>query len=61
MKKKIGLFVMVYGMLYKEEDIECYYIYICRGRKLSFEMLEDLIECYCVIGGIFFLVIIILE
>lgn len=38
----MGLFVMVYGILYKEEDIECYYIYICCGCKFLSEVLEDL-------------------
>lgn len=51
-KKKIGLFVMVYGILELLDDVEVYYIYICYGCKLLEEVFEDLIGCYKVIGGI---------
>lgn len=43
---------MAYGTPYKEEDIERYYTHIRRGRKPSFEMLEDLQNRYEAIGGI---------
>lgn len=56
MIKKVGLFVMVYGILYKDEDIECYYIDICYGYKLSEEMIVDLCGRYYVIGGLFLFV-----
>lgn len=39
MIKIIGLLVMVYGILYKESDIEFYYIDIRCGKKLIEEEL----------------------
>lgn len=48
----MGLLVMAYGTPYKEEDIERYYTHIRRGRKPTFEMLEDLKSRYEAIGGI---------
>ncbi|GAK05231.1 LOW QUALITY PROTEIN: ferrochelatase, protoheme ferro-lyase [Geomicrobium sp. JCM 19037] len=51
-KKKVGILVMAYGTPRSLDEVEPYYTHIRRGRKLSKEALDDLIDRYKAIGGV---------
>lgn len=52
-KKKIGVLVMSYGTPENIEQVEEYYTHIRRGRPPEAEQLQELIERYEAIGGLF--------